>query len=206
MLFDIHPTHPEPRKIQMVVKALRNGGVIVCPTDTVYAFVCSSENQRAIEKLTRLKGAKPGKAELSLVCADLSHLSDYARAFDTSTFRILKRALPGPYTFILPATSAIPRLFSNKRRTVGIRVPNHAVPMAIVRELGHALASASVHDPDDVLEYTSDPGAIQDRLGAQVDLVIDSGPGGLIGSTVIDTTEGTPVVLREGKGEVTGLF
>jgi tRNA threonylcarbamoyl adenosine modification protein (Sua5/YciO/YrdC/YwlC family) len=206
MLLAIHPTHPEPRKLRTVIDALRNGGVIICPTDTVYAFVCSSEQPRAIEEVARLKGVKPHKAELSLICADLSQLSSYARAVDTSTFRLLKRALPGPYTFILPASSAIPKLFSNNRRTVGIRVPAHAVPMAIVKELGHALVATSVHDPDALLDHTADPEAIHDRLGAQVDLVIDSGAGSLVGSTVIDVSNGEPVVLRAGKGDVEGLL
>jgi tRNA threonylcarbamoyl adenosine modification protein (Sua5/YciO/YrdC/YwlC family) len=141
-----------------------------------------------------------------LICNDLSQLSTYARAVDTAAFRIMKRALPGPYTFILPASSEIPKLFKNNKRTVGIRVPNHPIPQAIVAELGHALVVASVHDPDKVVDYTTDPERIDEHLGYQVDLVIDGGIGGLEGSTVIDLSQGEPVILREGKGPVDGLI
>ncbi|MFN3875414.1 MAG: L-threonylcarbamoyladenylate synthase [Flavobacteriales bacterium] len=201
MLIDIHPTHPEPRKLKAAVDALRAGGVIVCPTDTVHAFVCSALSARAVEELARLKDARPAKAELSLICDGLSQLSEYAHVTDTAAYRILKRALPGPYTFILPASSAIPRLFKNNRKTVGIRVPDHAVPQAIVRELGHALAATSVHDPDTVLDHTTEAALIHDRLGHQLAMVLDAGPCGLEPSTVIDLSSGEPVVLRRGKGD-----
>jgi tRNA threonylcarbamoyl adenosine modification protein (Sua5/YciO/YrdC/YwlC family) len=206
MLLSIHPKDPEPRKIRIAVEKLNAGGVIICPTDTVYAFVCSAHQPRAIEQVAKLKGAKPNKADLSLICNDLSQLSTYARAVDTAAFRIMKRALPGPYTFILPASSEIPKLFKNNKRTVGIRVPNHPIPQAIVAELGHALVVASVHDPDKVVDYTTDPERIDEHLGYQVDLVIDGGIGGLEGSTVIDLSQGDPVILREGKGPVDGLI
>ncbi len=206
MLLSIHPKDPEPRKIRIAVEKLNAGGVIICPTDTVYAFVCSAHQPRAIEQVAKLKGAKPNKADLSLICNDLSQLSTYARALDTAAFRIMKRALPGPYTFILPASSEIPKLFKNNKRTVGIRVPNHPIPQAIVAELGHALVVASVHDPDKVVDYTTDPERIDEHLGYQVDLVIDGGIGGLEGSTVIDLSQGDPVILREGKGPVDGLI
>ncbi len=190
----------------MAVEALRNGGVIVCPTDTVHAFVCSAESARAIEELTRLKGARPGKAELSLICDGLSQLSDYARVTDTSTYRILKRALPGPFTFILQASSAIPKLFRNNRKTVGIRVPDHPVPQALVRELGHALAATSVHDPDALLNHTADAALIEERFGHQLAMVLDAGPCGLEPSTVIDLSDGAPKVLREGKGDAASVL
>ena len=206
MLLSIHPKDPEPRKIRIAVDKLNAGGVLICPTDTVYAFVCSAHQPRAIEQVAKLKGAKPNKADLSLICNDLSQLSTYARAVDTAAFRIMKRALPGPYTFILPASSEIPKLFKNNKRTVGIRVPNHPIPQAIVAELGHALVVASVHDPDKVVDYTTDPKRIDEHLGYQVDLVIDGGIGGLEGSTVIDLSQGEPVILREGKGPVDGLI
>ena len=206
MLFAVHPKNPEPRKIHTIVEYLKAGGVVVCPTDTVYAFVCSAHNVRAIEQVAKLKGAKPNKAELSLICKDLSQLSLYARAIDTASFRIMKHALPGPYTFIVPASTEIPKLFKNNRHTVGIRVPDHPIPLAIVAELGHALVVASVHDPDKVVDYTTDPELIHDHIGHQVDLVIDGGIGGLEGSTVIDLTQGAPVVLREGKGPIDGLL
>ncbi|MBL7963250.1 MAG: threonylcarbamoyl-AMP synthase [Flavobacteriales bacterium] len=202
MRLEIHPTHPEQRKVQRVVEVLRAGGVVICPTDTVYAFVCSAHQSSAIERVARLKGVKPQKAELSLICPDLSELSLYTRAVDTAAFRLLKRTLPGPYTYILPASAEIPRLFKNNRRTAGIRVPDHAIPQAICRELGHALVAASVHDPDKVVDYTTDPERMQEHLGHAVDLVIDAGTGGLEGSTVIDLTQGPPVVIRAGKGPV----
>ncbi|WKZ67503.1 MAG: L-threonylcarbamoyladenylate synthase [Flavobacteriales bacterium] len=200
MLLPIHPKDPEPRKVRMVAEALRNGGVAICPTDTVYAYVCSPLHQRAIEVVARLKGAKPGKADLSLICADLSQLSLYARNVDTAAFRLLKRHLPGPYTFILNASSEIPKLFKNNRRTVGIRVPDHPIPQALVKELGHALVVASVHDADKVVDYTTDPERIEEHIGHQVDWVIDGGMGGLEPSTVVDLTSGEPVLLRSGKG------
>ncbi|MBK7382231.1 MAG: threonylcarbamoyl-AMP synthase [Flavobacteriales bacterium] len=206
MLITLHPTHPETRKIRTAVEALRSGAVIICPTDTVYAYVCSSESARAIEEVARLKGVKPHKAELSLICADLSQLSAYARSVDTATFRLMKRALPGPYTFILQASAAIPKLFKNNRRTVGIRVPDHPVPMALVNELGHALVAASVHDPDQLLDYTADPERIDEHIGHQVEFVLDAGVCGLEGSTIIDVSDGAPVILREGKGPVDDLF
>lgn len=206
MLLGIHPKNPEPRKIQAVVDRLNAGAVVICPTDTVYAFVCSAHQPRAIEQVARLKGVKPQRADLSLICADLSQLSLYAKAVDTTAFRIMKRALPGPYTFILPASNEIPKLFKNNKRTVGIRVPDHPVPLALVEALGHALVVASVHDPDKMLDYTTDPELIDKHIGAQVDLVIDSGLCGLEGSTVIDLSDGSPSVLREGKGSLDGLL
>lgn len=206
MLLSIHPKDPEQRKIRSVVDKLLNGAVVICPTDTVYAFVCSAHNVRAIEEVARLKGVKPQKADLSLICGDLSQLSIYARAIDTASFRLMRKALPGPYTFIVPASSEIPKLFKNNKRTVGIRVPAHPIPQAIVRELGHALVVASVHDPDKVVDYTTDPERIDEHLGHQVDLVIDGGIGGLEGSTIIDLSNGDPVVLREGKGLLEGLL
>jgi tRNA threonylcarbamoyl adenosine modification protein (Sua5/YciO/YrdC/YwlC family) len=206
MLLSIHPKDPEQRKIRSVVDKLLNGAVVICPTDTVYAFVCSAHNVRAIEEVARLKGVKPQKADLSLICGDLSQLSIYARAIDTASFRLMRKALPGPYTFIVPASSEIPKLFKNNKRTVGIRVPAHPIPQAIVRELGHALVVASVHDPDKVVDHTTDPERIDEHLGHQVDLVIDGGIGGLEGSTIIDLSNGDPVVLRKGKGSLEGLL
>lgn len=206
MLLAIHPKNPEPRKIKQVVELLENGEVVVCPTDTVHAFVCSAHQARAIEAVAKLKGAKPNKADLSLICKDLSQLSTYARAVSTPAFRTMKKALPGPYTFIVPASNEIPRLFKNNKQTVGIRVPDHPVPLALVEALGHALVVASVHDPDQVLEYTTDPERINEHIGHRVGLVIDSGIGGLEVSTVIDLTGQEPVVVREGKGPIEDLF
>jgi len=206
MLLAIHPKNPEPRKITEVVQLLNKGAVVVCPTDTVYAFACSAHQPRAMEAIARLKGTKAHKTNLSLICKDLSQLSLYARAIDTPSFRVMKKALPGPYTFIVPASSQIPHLFKNKKHTVGIRVPDHPIPIALVEALGHALVVTSVHDEDDLLEYTTDPELIEERIGRQVDVVIDGGMGGMQGSTVIDLTAGEPTVVREGKGPVEGLL
>ena len=158
------------------------------------------------EAIARLKGTKAHKTNLSLICKDLSQLSEYARSISTPAFRTMKKALPGPYTFIVPASNEIPKIFKNNKRTVGIRVPDHPIPIALVEELGHALVVTSVHDEDELLEHTSDPDLIDDRIGKQVDLVIDGGMCGLQGSTVIDLTGPEPVLLREGKGELEGLL
>lgn len=207
MLLSIHPKNPEPRKILDVVARLNAGAVIVCPTDTVYAFACSAHQPRAMEAIARLKGTKANKTNLSLICKDLSQLSIYARAIDTPGFRVMKKALPGPYTFIVPASSEIPRLFKNNKHTVGIRVPDHPIPLALVEALGHALVVTSVHDEDEILEHTTDPELIHDRIGKQLELVIDGGMGGMQGSTVIDLTSGgEPEILRVGKGPVEDLF
>ncbi|MCB0765480.1 MAG: L-threonylcarbamoyladenylate synthase [Flavobacteriales bacterium] len=206
MRITIHPKDPEPRKIRTVVDHLERGGVVICPTDTVYAFICSAHQPRAIEKVARLKGVKPQKADLSLICKDLSQLSVYTRQVGTPAFRAMRKALPGPYTFILPANAEIPKLFKNNKRTVGIRVPDHPIPLAIVEALGHALVVASVHDPDRIVDHTTEPARIDEHVGHQVECVIDGGIGGLEGSTVIDLSSDDPVVLRQGKGSVEDLF
>ena len=206
MVLEIHPKNPEARKIADVVQRLNNGAVVVCPTDTVYAFACSAHQPRAIEAIARLKGTRTNKTNLSLVCKDLSQLSTYARAIDTPGFRLMKKALPGPYTFIVPASGEIPRLFKNNKRTVGIRVPDHPIPLALVEGLGHALVVTSVHDDDELLDHTADPEVIEERIGKQVELVINGGIGGMEGSTVIDLTGSEPTVLREGKGSLEGIF
>lgn len=206
MLLPIHPVNPETRKIRQVVDLLNAGAVVICPTDTVYAFVCSAEQPRAIEAVARLKGVRPQKADMSLICNDLSQLSLYARAISTPSFRIMKAALPGPYTFILPASNEIPRIFKNNKRTVGIRVPDHPVPQALVALLGHALVCASVHGTDVLLEHASEPADMAERFGNDVSVVLDAGPGGLEGSSVVDLSGNEPVVLREGKGPIDGLY
>lgn len=206
MLLQIHPKNPETRKIKQVVDQLNDGGVVVCPTDTVYAYVCSAHQPRAIEAVARLKGSKVHKTELSLICKDLSQLSQYARSIDTPSFRTMKRALPGPYTFIVPASNEIPRLFKNNKHTVGIRVPDHPIPLAIVEALGHALVVTSVHDADEMIAHTTDPEVIEERIGKLVDMVVDGGICGMEGSTVIDLTGPEPQVIREGKGTLEGLF
>ncbi|MBK8340001.1 MAG: threonylcarbamoyl-AMP synthase [Flavobacteriales bacterium] len=201
MLLSVHPVDPEPRKIAMIAEQLGRGAVVVCPTDTVYAFVCSPHHARAMEAIARLKGAKPHKAELSLICMDIAQATRYAKPLDTSVFRLLKRALPGAYTFIVAANGEVPKLFQTNRKSVGIRIPDHPIPIALVAAMGHPLVAASVHDPDRVVDYTTDPERIAEHLGKQVDLVIDGGIGGLKASTVIDVSGGAPVLLREGAGD-----
>lgn len=206
MLLPIHPLDPEPRNVQRVAELLLDGAVVICPTDTVHAFICSAHRPQAIERIAKLKGVRPNKAELSLICEDLSQLAGYSKPVGTPEFRLMKSVLPGPYTFILPANAEIPKLFRTNRRTVGIRVPDHAVPCAIVHALGHALVAASVHDPDRVVDYTTDPERMHELLASEVDLVIDSGAGGIEASTVIDLSGDAPVVVRQGKGPIEGLL
>lgn len=197
----IYEENPNPKEIKRVVKILRDGGVIIYPSDTVYALGCDINNNRAMERVAQLRGVKLEKANFSFICEDLSNLSDYVRQIDTQTFKLLKRALPGPYTFILPGNNNLPNVFK-KKKEVGIRVPDNSIAQAIVKELGNPIISTSIKDDDEVIEYTTDPELILEKWGNLVDLVIDGGYGGNIASTVIDLTSGEPVVIREGKGSL----
>lgn len=197
----IYPDKPSESAIEKVVKVLKNGGLVIYPTDTVYGLGCDITNSRALEKIARLKGVKLDKAKFSFICHDLSNLSDYVRQIDTSTFKILKRALPGPYTFILPGNNNLPKEFK-KKTTVGIRVPDNAIVLQIVKLLGNPIVSTSIRDDDDVIEYTTDPELIFEKWQNLVDLVIDGGYGDNVASTVIDLSENQPVILREGKGDI----
>ncbi len=200
MLLHIHPDNPQPRNIRTVVDCLRSGGVIIYPTDTIYGIGCDIYNQQAIERIYRIKNIQAKHANFSFIWRDLSHLSDYARNIDTPIFRILKTALPGPYTFILEASREVPKALKTKKDTVGIRVPDHIICQTIVQELGHPIMSASLPMGDEV-EYYTDPEMIYEVFGKQVDIVIDSGIGNMIASTVIDCTDGTPQLIREGAGK-----
>lgn len=200
-LIRIYPENPNPKAIHQAVEVLKAGGLIIYPTDTVYGLGCDITNSKALEKLARIKGVKLEKANWSFICADLSNLSDYARQIDSRTFKILKRALPGPYTFILPGSSSLPKDFK-KKKTVGIRVPDNAIPRALVEALGHPIVSTSIHDEDDVIEYTTDPELIFEKWNGLVDLVIDGGYGDNIASTIIDLSGNEPEVIREGKGDL----
>ncbi|MDQ8014731.1 MAG: L-threonylcarbamoyladenylate synthase [Flavobacterium nitrogenifigens] len=197
----IYPDKPSEAAIAKVVKVLQNGGLVIYPTDTVYGLGCDITNSRALEKIAKIKGVKLDKAKFSFICHDLSNLSDYVRQIDTSTFKILKRALPGPYTFILPGNNNLPKEFK-KKTTVGIRVPDNNIILEIVRQLGNPVVSTSIRDEDDVIEYTTDPELIFEKWQHLVDMVIDGGYGDNVGSTIIDLSEHEPVIVRVGKGDI----
>lgn len=197
----IYPENPNQKEIDKVVKVLRDGGLIIYPTDTVYGLGCDITNSKALEKIAKIKGVKLEKANFSFVCSDLSNISDYIKQIDTSTFKILKRALPGPYTFILPGNNNLPKEFK-KKTTVGIRVPDNNIVIDIVKKLGNPIVSTSIYDEDEVLEYTTDPELIFEKWQNIVDLVIDGGYGDNFASTVIDLSGHEPVVIREGKGSL----
>lgn len=200
-LIRIFEENPNSKEIDKVVAVLQKGGVIIYPTDTVYGLGCDITNVRALEKIARLKGVKLEKANFSFVCNDLSHMSDYVRQVNTATYKILKRALPGAYTFILPGNNNLPKVFK-KKKTVGIRVPDNNIARAIVAALGNPIISTSIHDEDELLEYTTDPELIFEKWQSKVDIVIDGGFGDNHASTVIDLTDDFPLVIREGKGSL----
>ena len=197
----IYPDKPSESAIVKVVKVLKEGGLVIYPTDTVYGLGCDITNTKALERIARIKGVKLEKANFSFICYDLSNLSDYVKQIDTATFKILKRSLPGPYTFILPGNSNLPKEFK-KKTTVGIRIPNNSIALEIVRQLGNPIVSTSIRDEDEVIEYTTDPELIFEKWQNLVDLVIDGGYGDNIGSTIIDLSGYEPVVVREGKGSL----
>ena len=197
----LYNDNPNQKEIDKVVKILKNGGLIIYPTDTVYGLGCDITNTKALEKIALLKRVKLEKANFSFVCNDLSHLSDYIKQIDSTTFKLLKRALPGPYTFILPGSNNLPKAFK-KRKTVGIRIPDNNIARALVESLGNPIVSTSIRDDDDVLEYTTDPELIFEKWNHLVDVVIDGGYGDNYASTIIDLTDGYPEVIREGKGSL----
>ncbi len=203
-LIKIYEENPNPRAVSEVVEVLRSGGLVIYPTDTVYGLGCDITNSKALERLARIKGIKLDKANWSFICADLSNLSDYVRQIDTRTFKILKRALPGPYTFILPGGNNLPKDFK-KKKTVGIRVPDNSIAKALVNGLGHPIVSTSIRDEDDVIEYTTDPELIYEKWHNLVDVVVDGGYGGNVASTIIDLSGPEPEVVREGKGDLSIL-
>ena len=200
-LIKLYEENPNPKQVERVVNVLRKGGLVIYPTDTVYGLGCDITNSKALQRIARIKGIKLEKANWSFVCADLSNLSDYVKQIDSPTFKLLKRALPGPYTFILPGNNNLPKDFK-KKNTVGIRVPDNAIARALVTGLGNPIVSTSIHDEDDILEYTTDPELIYEKWQNLVDVVIDGGYGGNVASTVIDLSSGVPEVVREGKGSL----
>jgi tRNA threonylcarbamoyl adenosine modification protein (Sua5/YciO/YrdC/YwlC family) len=202
MLIRIHPDNPQPRQIQSVVDCLRKGGVIIYPTDTVYGIGCDINSRKAVERVCQIRGIKPEKATFSFICSDLSNISEYCSQIDNAVFKLMKSVLPGPYTFILGANSKVPKMLHSKRHTVGIRIPDNRIPLAIVQELGNPIMTASLRDDDDLIEYGTDPELIHERYGDMVDMVIDGGYGGLEASTVLDCADGDITLVREGKGPI----
>jgi tRNA threonylcarbamoyl adenosine modification protein (Sua5/YciO/YrdC/YwlC family) len=199
MLLHIHPQNPQPRLIRTVVECLERGGIIIYPTDTIYGLGCDILHQRAIEKICRIKNVDPKKAQLSFICPDLSHLSDYAKQIPTATYRLLKEHLPGPYTFILPASKMVPKILQSKKDTIGLRIPDNNIASTIIRELGRPILSASL--PGEMVEDYTDPEIMHENFMNRVDMVIDGGIGGTIPSTIIDCTGEEPLLIREGLGK-----
>ncbi len=204
-LLRIYPENPHDSAINKVVEALRKGGIVIVPTDSVYAFACDLSQTKAMEKLAQLKGTRLEEANFSIVFDDLTMLSDYTRPIPTAVFKLLKRTLPGPYTYIMSATNKIPKLFHHKKKTVGIRIPDNGVPLAIVKALGNPIAVSSIHDPDNVVEYTTDPELIHESYARMVEITINGGIGDNEPSTIIDCTGNEPTLIREGKGSVAEL-
>ncbi len=197
----IYEENPNPKEIEKVIRVLKRGGLIIYPTDTVYGLGCDITNNKALARIAKIKGVKIEKANFSFICYDLSNLSDYVKQIDTSTFKVLKRALPGPYTFILPGAKKLPSAFK-KKKTVGIRIPNNNIALEIVKQLGNPIISTSIRDEDEIIEYTTDPELILEKWGNLVDLVIDGGYGDNEASTVIDFSRDEPEIVREGKGSL----
>ncbi len=199
MLIKLYPENPNPREVEKVVEVLRKGGVIIYPTDTVYGLGCDITNTRAVERIIKIKGIRPKDASFSFICADLSNIAEYAKV-DNPTFKLMKKNLPGPFTFILPGYNKVPDFFITKRKTVGIRVPNNSIPIEIVTMLGNPILTTSIKDEDGIVEYTTDPELIHERYQDIVDLVIDGGYGDNVASTIVDCTGSEPEIVREGKG------
>jgi tRNA threonylcarbamoyl adenosine modification protein (Sua5/YciO/YrdC/YwlC family) len=197
----MHPVTPEPRKLLHVTALLKNGGIIVYPTDTIYGIGCDLMNRRAVERLCHILEIKPQKLNLSFICSDLSHISKYVKRIDTPEFKIIKKLLPGPFTFIFESSSHVPKILDVNKKTVGIRIPQHPIPLEIVKLLDNPLITSSIKDDDQIKEYTTDPEEIYEDFKHKVDLIIDGGPGGNIPSTIVDFTGGEPVVTRQGLGE-----
>ncbi|MFB1027300.1 MAG: L-threonylcarbamoyladenylate synthase [Flavobacteriaceae bacterium] len=200
-LLKIFPENPNPKAIKKVIEVLKKGGVIIYPTDTVYGLGCDITNLKALERIAKIKGIKLERSNFSFICQDLSNLSDYVTQIDNSTFKLLKRTLPGPYTFILPGASTLPHPFK-KKKTVGIRIPDNTIALEIVKSLGNPIVSTSIHDEDELLEYTTDPELIFEKWSSKVDLVIDGGYGDNTPSTVVEVKDSEITILREGKGTI----
>lgn len=202
MLIQLYPENPAEKKMEQIVQCLRSGGIVIYPTDTIYGLGCDITNQKAIEKICRIKDIKPAKANFSFVCYDLSHIADYTKPVDSTTFRLLKKALPGPFTFIFNASSLVPKMLHQNKKTVGIRVPDNAIARELVRMLGNPILSTSLRDEDEILEYSTDPELIHEKYKDLVDIVIDLGYGGNEPSTIVDCTKEGFEIIRQGKGNL----
>jgi tRNA threonylcarbamoyl adenosine modification protein (Sua5/YciO/YrdC/YwlC family) len=200
MIIRVHPDNPNERQIKQIVDILSKGGVIIYPTDTVYGMGCDINNSKAVERIARIKGVNLEKANFSFVCHDLSHLSDFSKPLNNEVFKLMKRNLPGPFTFILEANNNVPKLFKSKKKTVGIRIPDNNIALEIVRLLGNPIMSTSIHDIDNIIEYTTDPELIHERYENLVDAVIDGGYGNNVASTVVDCSGDEIEILRQGIG------
>jgi tRNA threonylcarbamoyl adenosine modification protein (Sua5/YciO/YrdC/YwlC family) len=198
MLISIHPTNPQPRQLAIIKDCLESGGIIAYPTDTIYGLGCDIFHPEAVAKICAIKKVNPEKAQLSFICSDLSHLSNYAKSINNSLFRILKSTLPGPFTFVLPASKEVPKILQNKKKTIGLRIPDNKIALAIIETLGHPILSASF--PGENIEDYTDPEIIQEHWGKQIDIVVDGGIGGIIPSTVVDCTTDEYIILRQGAG------
>jgi tRNA threonylcarbamoyl adenosine modification protein (Sua5/YciO/YrdC/YwlC family) len=201
-LLKIHPQNPEGRKISHVVEVLKRGGIIIYPTDTIYGIGCDLMNRKAIERLCQIMDIKPQKLDLSFICNDLSHISEFVHRIDTPVFKLLKKSLPGPYTFILESSTRVPKILNVNKKTVGIRIPDHMIPRMIVEQLTNPLITTSIKDDDSIKEYTTDPEEIYEDFKHKVDIVIDGGSGGNIPSTVVDCTGDEIVIVRQGLGDL----
>lgn len=202
MLVRLFNENPNPREIRKIVEVLRDGGIIIYPTDTVYGMGCDITNSKAVEKVARWKGIKIEKSNFSFICSDFSHLSDYTKPISNSVFKLLKKNLPGPFTFILDANNNVPKYFKGKKKTVGIRIPDNNIIREIVAELGNPILSTSIYDEDEILEYTTDPELIYEKYQEMVDIVIDGGPGELLPSTIVDCSNNEIEIIRQGKGQL----
>lgn len=202
ILLHIHPDNPQERLINQIVDELRKGAIIIYPTDTIYGIGCDIYNSKAIDNLCRIKGVKAEKTSFAFICSDLSNISEYARSISTPTFKLMKRTLPGPFTFILNASSQVPKILQKKKKTIGIRIPNNNIVLKIVEKLGNPIITTSLKIDDDILEYPTDPELIYDEFKNQVDFVIDGGFGSVEPSTVVDCTNDEPEVIRQGAGEL----
>ena len=202
MILKIHPDNPNSREIKKVIECLKDGGVIVYPSDTVYGIGCDIFNKKAVERVAKIKGINIKKNNFSFICSDLSHISDFTKPIDNSTYKLMKRNLPGPFTFILNANNSIPKLFKINKKTIGIRVPNHNIPLEIVSQLGNPIITTSVKEDDEILEHSTNPELIYEKLKHLVDIVIDGGFTGIQPSTIVDCTGNDFEIIRQAKGKL----